>query len=93
MNFNLGRMSYRPCLVASLGSTIHKAKNTSKTISPGLIAQAKITPTEDAPLATFPAFSKANLVTTMVSELCPEHPHVAFNFPLGPYGVVNMGCS
>jgi len=68
-------MSYRPCLVASLGSTIHKAKNISKTIYPGLIVQEKTTPTEDAPLATFPISSKEKLVTTMVSTFYFERTH------------------
>jgi len=66
-NVNTGKISYRLCLVASLGSTTHKAKNIFKTIYPGLIAQEKTTPTEDAPLATFQTSLKERLVTTMVS--------------------------
>lgn len=88
----IGRILYRPCLVASLGFITHKAKNIFKTIYPGLIVQEKITRTEDAALATFLMFSKANLVTTMVSMFYFEWTHVVLRFLSGPYDVVTMGC-
>ena len=79
-NMNLGRMSYRPCLVVSLGSTTHKAKNIFKTIYLGLIVRDKTTPTKGARLAMFPIFSKAKLVITMVSMVTLSAPTLYSSF-------------